>query len=94
MHEVMIYFFFNNNNEYWTFAKVEKFPTNWPEVSADVIFFKVKQLKEQNQKKKLPIHLPALNARIQSIRSFSFATVKYRVYCGIDRPGNWSSTSQ
>lgn len=39
-------------------------------------------------------HLPARSARTQSERSFSLATVKYNVYCGIDRPGNWSSTSQ
>lgn len=38
--------------------------------------------------------LPARIARIQSTRSFSFATTKYNVYCGNDRPGNWSSVSQ
>lgn len=53
-----------------------------------------------SQKPNLPhnynrsIDSPARNARIQSRRSFSLATVKYNVYCGIDRPGNWSSTSQ
>lgn len=33
-------------------------------------------------------NLPARNARIQSSRSFSLATVKYNVYCGSDRPGS------
>lgn len=49
----------------------------------------VLKLEIQTKKKKHFLkHSPARRARIQSIRSFSLATVKYNVYCGIDRPGS------
>lgn len=84
-----------NVNKNGRLPKWKRLLNCWPEVSADVIFFcKTIEITREKNKNMNSIHLPALNARIQSRRSFSLATVKYRVYCGIDRPGNWSSTSQ
>lgn len=96
IHKVIIYLITNKKNSHIVNCNVKFLKSHllFAKLSADVIHFDVYSFYNKRRMGHILVNLPARNARIQSRRSFSLATVKYNVYCGIDRPGNWSSTSQ